>query len=534
MRSRTLGPLLHSLYRFCARQEADCRTDADLLQCFTQTHDQEAFAALVHRHGPMVLAVCQRLVPDRHEAEDAFQATFLVLVRKSAGLRKPQQLAPWLHGVARRIALRLRHQAARWQPLAEGLDSAEIRELEPLDRLAWQEMRTLLDEEIDRLPSKYRLPVVLCYLQGQSYTEAARSLGWPLGTVAVRLARAREKLRDGLVRRGLGLSASLLGILLGWEALASPVPAGLFTATVNSGVGFAAGASTLAGVVSQQVLTLAEGVMQTMWMTKCKMALMLLLVAGLVWSGLGGLAWQQGPQARAEVPVAEGARGRHQALPEGKQDQGKEITDVEKQLKALQEQIQEKQRLLAILRQGDAIDQIEAALKKLKQANAGEPQRRASVEEFEQAFGKLKQGLALPATRDLGWVSREMEAIKDRLERANAGKKTQMMQLEVLDRLDGIIKELETKRKDPKDPKLSGWIAEMKMIRAMQNRVNVRTQVYGNQYQGEQVPAPETGKSPEEKELFEMLRRDLKDLGNRQDKISKIAQALAPAKKAGR
>src|SRR5262245_15243255 len=166
MHSRTLEPLLHSIFRFGTLQQ-EARTDADLLEGFLQGRDESAFAALVQRHGPMVLAVCRRLLPDRHEAEDAFQATFLVLVRKSADLRQPGQLAPWLHKVALRIALRLRTRADRRRPLPEGLDLPEAPAPEPLERLACQEVRSILDEEIERLPSKYRLPVVLCYLQGQ-------------------------------------------------------------------------------------------------------------------------------------------------------------------------------------------------------------------------------------------------------------------------------------------------------------------------------------------------------------------------------
>lgn len=383
MQSQTRETLLHSVYRLSAL-EREARPDADLLEHFRQTRDEAAFAALVHRHGPMVLALCRRLLLDRHEAEDAFQATFLVLVRKSASLRQPGQLAPWLHKVALRIALRLRRGAYRRRPLPEGLDVAETQAPEPLERLACQEVRSILDEEIERLPRKYRLPVVLCYLEGQSYTEAARALGWPAGTVSVRLARARQKLRIRFVRRGLGLSASLAGGLLGEEALASSVPAALFKATVNTGVYSAAGAS-LASIIPQQVIALAEGVLKTMWIAKAKTTLFVVLFVGLVCTGLGGLFWQQGTQAQP---------GPSAAQPRPDQTPGKDVEEVEKQLKALLDQVQAKQTQLARLRQGDALDQIEAALRKLKQANAGDAQRRVAVAEFELAFGKLKEGLA--------------------------------------------------------------------------------------------------------------------------------------------
>jgi RNA polymerase sigma factor (sigma-70 family) len=388
MRSRTLRPLLHSLYCFSAVKGSDPRTDSDLLECFARRRDSEAFAALVHRHGPMVLAVCQRLLADRHEAEDAFQATFLVLVRKSAALRQPHQLAAWLHGVARRIALRLRRRAARRQPIPEGLDLAEGRCLEPLERAIWQEVRTILDEEIERLPSKYRLPVVLCYLQGQSYTEAARSLGWPAGTVSVRLARARQQLHDRFVRRGLRAPASLPGGLLGQEALASPVPAALLTATVHTATCCVGGVTALAGV-SQQVIALAEGALRTMWVTKFKMTLLVVLVC----AGLGGLAWHQGPRVQAQAPAG-ASDERPQAAADGEPGDDKDLEVLERQLQALKQQIEERRRQIYSHRQGGALEQIEGALKKLTQANADSPERSAAVKEFAQAFGRLKLALA--------------------------------------------------------------------------------------------------------------------------------------------
>jgi RNA polymerase sigma factor (sigma-70 family) len=395
MHSRTLGPLLHSLHRFCALQGNESCTDADLLERFTRARDQDAFAALVYRHGPMVLGVCRRLIPDRHDAEDAFQATFLVLVRKAGALRQPQQLGPWLHGVAQRVASRLRDRLARRQPLPEGLDLPEARDTAPVDRLAALEVRSILDEEIALLPGKYRLPVILCYLQGHSYTDAARLLGWAAGTVSSRLDRARKMLRERFVRRGLAPSASLAGNVLGLEAVVSPVPATLFNVTMKAGLSCASGMSALAGVVSQQVRTLVEGALQTMWMSKFKLTLCVVLVC----AGLGGLVWHQGPQLRAQAPYA-GTGARPPAPRDEEQDQASKLDEVERQLQALQEQIQEKQRLLYKLRQGNALDQIEAALKKLKQANASDPQRRAAVEEFEHAFGRLRQNLAGKASTE--------------------------------------------------------------------------------------------------------------------------------------
>jgi RNA polymerase sigma factor (sigma-70 family) len=389
MSPKTLGPLLASLYQLCELPQGDGRTDADLLERFSRTRDQAAFAALVYRHGAMVLAVCQRLLADAHEAEDAFQATFLVLVRKSSSLRQPGRLASWLHGVAQRIALRLRQKSSHRQALPEGWDPADERAGEPLDGLRTREVRAILDEEIERLPSKYRLPVVLCYLQGQSYTEAARSLGWPAGTVSVRLARARQKLRDRFVRRGLGAPATLLAGLLGHEALAAPVPARLFASTIEAAAGCSAGGS--AAALSPTVIALAEGALQAMWMSKVKSILVAVAAVGLLGAGLGGLVWQRGAVAQDRGQPGDSPRLKRARVEE---DQPRDLEKLQAELQALEAQLKLKQRQIEQLRQDGPLNEIEAALKKLRQANAGDPKRRAAVEEFAKAFALLKQDLA--------------------------------------------------------------------------------------------------------------------------------------------
>ena len=167
--------------------------------------DEGAFEALVTHHGPMVLSVCRRLLHDRRDAEDAFQATFLVLLRKAGGLRDGRPLGPWLHGVAYRVASRVR---ARVAPApGRGTQSAQPEAIESACDLEQRELRALLDEEIHRLPEKYRLPVVLCYLEGRTHEQAARRLRCSAGSVRGRLDRARQKLRDRLTRRGLAPAA---------------------------------------------------------------------------------------------------------------------------------------------------------------------------------------------------------------------------------------------------------------------------------------------------------------------------------------
>src|SRR5262245_21383476 len=186
--------------------------DAALLGLFLADRNEAAFRLLLSRHGPMVLGVCRRVLSDAHTAEDAFQATFLVLVRRAASIRKQPSLGSWLHGVARRIAVRARAQATAQRQRERRV--ADMARSGPLDDLTWQELRSVLDEEIGHLPEKYRAPMVLCYFEGKSYDEAAHALGWPKSSLASRLARGRELLRAGLSRRGLTLSAATLATAL--------------------------------------------------------------------------------------------------------------------------------------------------------------------------------------------------------------------------------------------------------------------------------------------------------------------------------
>ena len=183
--------------------------EGQLLERFSSRRDEAAFELIVARHGPMVLGVCRRVLSDPHDVEDAFQATFLVLVRKAHSLRRRDLLGNWLYGVAHRVAVRARANAARRRTRERS--GAEAAAGKPPRDGDWRDLRPVLDEEIARLPEKYRAPVVLCFLEGQTHEEAARQLRWPLGTVKSRLARARARLQGRLTRRGLAPSAGLLG-----------------------------------------------------------------------------------------------------------------------------------------------------------------------------------------------------------------------------------------------------------------------------------------------------------------------------------
>jgi RNA polymerase sigma factor (sigma-70 family) len=285
--------LLQHLRRLAAPRAADPAEDAVLLDRFARTRDEAAFAVLVARHGPLVLRLCRRVLADADAAEDAFQATFLVLARKAGALRRPQALPAWLHGVAYRVAQKARVAAARRQrreaPSADDLAPADPRP-DPLDELSARELLAIVDEEVQRLPEAYRLPVLLCGLEGRSQEEAARLLGWTPGSVKGRLERGRARLQARLARRGLALSAALAAVEVTRGAAGAGVPATLAEATVRAASAFAAGGG--AAGVSAPVVALAEGCLKARAAARLTLGALLLTAAGAVIVGTGALARQ--------------------------------------------------------------------------------------------------------------------------------------------------------------------------------------------------------------------------------------------------
>jgi RNA polymerase sigma factor (sigma-70 family) len=272
-------------------------TEGQLLDRFVTTRDEVAFGAIIARHGPMVLGVCRGVLDDPHDVEDAFQATFLVLVRKARGLRDRDLLGQWLYGVARRVALRARADASKRRARERLEAEVEMEQPTTLDA-ELRELQVLIREEVDRLSSNDRMAVVLCYLEGLTHEEAADRLGWPVGTVKGRLSRAREKLRDRLTRRGVALPAGALAATLARGASAS-VPLELLRSTTLAATQLASGKTLMAGIVSAHAMTLMEGVISTMFTTKLKLAAMT-FVATCAVAVPGVLAVQgQGPADEA-------------------------------------------------------------------------------------------------------------------------------------------------------------------------------------------------------------------------------------------
>jgi RNA polymerase sigma factor (sigma-70 family) len=283
------GNVLRYLHRAAGLSHGDDLSDGQLLERFIQNHDQEAFAALIERHGPVVWGVCRRLLAEANDAEDAFQATFLVLVRKPGSVKKQSSLGSWLYGVAYRVALRARADAARRRH-----HERQVRDMvrsEPSLEESWRELRPVLDAELSRLPEKFRAPLVLCYLQNKTNEQAAHELGWPVGSISKRLAQGRDLLRERLSQRGIALSATGLTTLLTHNAATAAAPASLVELTSSVAHAMVATQATSATAASASVAALTEGMMKTMALQKLKLA-GLALAALLVLTGSGVLVHQ--------------------------------------------------------------------------------------------------------------------------------------------------------------------------------------------------------------------------------------------------
>jgi RNA polymerase sigma factor (sigma-70 family) len=303
--------------------------DLELLSRFARRQDgaDDAFRVLIERHGPMVLHVCRQVLGEEHDAEDAAQAVFLVLAGKAGSIRVTSTVAPWLHGVARRVAAKARGRSAarRQVEMRAAIAAASVRDHagdESPEARDWE----AIHEAVERLPDKYRTPVVLCYLQGQTYEEAAKRIGCPVGTVRVRLSRARQRLRDRLTRRGLGPEPTAA---VGWLAPGSGAilpPAAISTtkvlpggaawvdATVSAARAVGLGQAAMAGAVSASVLYLYRGAVRTMMMNAWKSAAVWLLagtmtIAGAIAVAAGGPSGQEkGTVSKAQPAAAAPAK----------------------------------------------------------------------------------------------------------------------------------------------------------------------------------------------------------------------------------
>jgi RNA polymerase sigma factor (sigma-70 family) len=303
MATAQLDTLVRYVHKLAAGNGALARTDRQLLDDFFARRDEAAFAALVARHGAMVLRVCRRALKHEQDAEDAFQATFLILARKSATIRKPEALAEWLHGVAYRTALEVKRSAARrrgkearlWNLMKKAAVSP-----------AWDDVQGVLDEEIERLREPYRAAFVLCVLEGRSRPEVAAALGVKEGTVSSRLGRARQLLQQRLAGRGIQLAGVLAAMSVMETAGQAVVSAALMQSTIRFGLLAAAG-QPAAGVIPTHIAALAAGVTRAMFMTQAKTAVTVLFAVGLFAAGAAVLGHQALAGGKAEKPTVQKA-----------------------------------------------------------------------------------------------------------------------------------------------------------------------------------------------------------------------------------
>jgi RNA polymerase sigma factor (sigma-70 family) len=293
--SRYGGAVLRHLHGVFDHGSIAGYSEQALLDRFVSQSDELAFAALVARHGPMVLGVCRRILHNEHDVEDAFQATFLVLVRRAAGIRQGHLIGHWLHVVAYKVAVRARARAARRHRLeSAALDPKDLIANSTSAAIEQWDLREILDEELASLPSSLRKPLVLCYLQGLTHDEAALRLRWPVGTVRSRMSRARDLLRRRLTRRGFPLEAGVLSTML----TQPPIPDGVVDSTAKVSLRFLSGRAASGGTVSSASAALAKGVIHAMLISKIKMLAAATIVSLVAVSGVPSLARQRGGDAR--------------------------------------------------------------------------------------------------------------------------------------------------------------------------------------------------------------------------------------------
>ncbi len=312
--SRYSGLILGQLDRVFNQGTVAGLDDDKLLKQFVVERDEVAFAALVARHGRMVLGVCRRILHDEHDVEDAFQATFLVLVSRAKAIRNGGLLGHWIFGVAHRVAVRARANAARRYVHEQTLTAAQSGVESPSREGERSELRGVLDEELARLPELLRVPLVLCYLEGLTHEEAAERLRWPVGTVRSRLARGRDKLRRRLTRRGLTADDATLTATVASQ----PVSSLLLDATVRVSLEFTTRQAKATALASATATALAKGVLHAMMISKLKFLGAVTLACVFAWGGLRTYAVQFGGAGGAVGPAAPGPQGqaddRRQAL----------------------------------------------------------------------------------------------------------------------------------------------------------------------------------------------------------------------------
>ncbi len=312
MGTNAIQGVLQHLRRAVLQQESAALSDGELLERYVNRQDGNALEILIHRHGAMVLAVCRRILGNEADAEDAFQATFLVLVRKAASIRSRGMVSNWLYGVAHNTALKAKAMNRRRRTKEREAGAM----LKPqADEAVWQEVKALLDQELSALPDRYRTAIVLCDLEGKTIKQAAVYLGWPQGTVATRLRRGRALLAKRLLKHGLTFSIAVLARAVSHGATAVHVPASLLGSTIQATTAVSLGL-TQTPVVSAKVAILAEGVLTGMLLHKLKITVACCLATCMMVVGASLPTYQAWAAAGTKLNVADAPRVNSERLGE--------------------------------------------------------------------------------------------------------------------------------------------------------------------------------------------------------------------------
>jgi len=322
-----LTGVIQDLCRTVLPSEASA-SDGQLLDLFIEHQDEYAFAVLVQRHSTMVWGVCRRIVAHHQDAEDAFQATFLVLARKANSIRPREMVANWLFGVAHRTALKAKTMAAKRYTREKQVTA--MPEPEAAGPGSWENLESLIDQELANLPDKYRIAIVLCDLEGKKGKDVARQLKIPEGTLASRLRTGRVLLAKRLARHGVALSGGALATALAQNAAAASAPAVLLSSTIKAAALTAARKTVAAGLISANATALTEGAIRAMLLTKLKAVVTVLLVMSMVALGGGLLSFQAANGQQLPSPRREGEPSTKQQIAPNPRDAANPTTDKER------------------------------------------------------------------------------------------------------------------------------------------------------------------------------------------------------------
>jgi RNA polymerase sigma factor (sigma-70 family) len=422
-----INGFIRRLRRDVLQRDAAGLTDGELLELYLAGRNEAAFEVLLHRHGAMVLGVCRRVLHNEADAEDAFQATFLVFVRKASSIRTRATVSNWLYGVAHNTALKAKAMNHK-RHTKERAAASVPRDEAPSE--VWREIHALLDGELSHLPDKYRIPIVLCDLEGKTITEAARRLGWPQGTVATRLTRGRAQLAERLTKQWLTLTGSIAATVMSSASaqgtMSACVPASLAATTVQAATAVAAGQAAAKGLISTRVVALTEGVVKAMSITKLK-TLAILVVAVMVLGGGGAIVGYSSlraePQANKQMASSVAPSSDDQTARAAKADEdGAEAKEAQARAARARAEAKEAEareaRAKAEAKEAEAREARAKAESKEAEAKEAEAREARAKAESKEAEAKESEAKESQAKAD----AREAEAREARAKKARSDK----------------------------------------------------------------------------------------------------------------